>query len=642
MNHVSRRLFSSVLAALAGLIFLIFAEQLGLFEGMNTYIYDTAFRIRGSIPSSDRIVIVSIDEKTLGSLGKWPLRRRYYADLLDRLTQARVVSFDLIMAEPSDDDVLLAQAIQRQGKVILPVYISDEMQSIYSLASLHPYGAGHVHVERGVDTVAREVFHTLYFNSIPLPSLSSVLYELSTNSPLPREKMPLKASEGTTPGPIFQRDLMKINYYGPPGTFRQVALVDVIENNYHAGFFNDKIVLVGVTAQGIVDKLSTPFSQHRNEMAGVEVHANILSNLLDHSFMKNVSGLARWPALVICSLLFFWLFMRFSEKISALIWLLGLTVTTAVVLYLFSAFNYWLGPALFYFAFTYLFALTYILKLDSAAKELDSEYASVVALLASGGEDAEHGADKGILGFLSSGGIDAKIQGLLHIEQRYERRLEETVRTRTSELADALLMISNMSNEMILRLTKAVESRDEGTGGHISRVGLYSKAIAEAMGMSEEFVDSITFASAMHDIGKIGIPDRILHKTGGLSPEEKKLMESHTVIGAQILSNSSYPKIQMSASIALNHHEHWNGTGYPNKLRGTEIPIEARIVTVSDHYDALRNRREYKTALDHETAFTIITEGDERTLPEFFDPDVLRAFVRVAHSFEEIFQEYQE
>jgi response regulator RpfG family c-di-GMP phosphodiesterase len=189
---------------------------------------------------------------------------------------------------------------------------------------------------------------------------------------------------------------------------------------------------------------------------------------------------------------------------------------------------------------------------------------------------------------------------------------------------------------LILTLARAAEANDADTGLHVIRVGEYAALLAQKMGLDRDFVERIRMQAQLHDVGKIHIPASILKKPSALTPEEFELMKLHTVYGARIIGSNN--RFVMGNKIAASHHEKWDGSGYPDGLKGEAIPLEARIAAVADQYDALRNSRVYKPAFGHKESYEIIVKGDGRTMPGHFDPAVLSVFIANAPDFELIYE----
>lgn len=219
--------------------------------------------------------------------------------------------------------------------------------------------------------------------------------------------------------------------------------------------------------------------------------------------------------------------------------------------------------------------------------------------------------------------------------QIYARELKTTVvaeRQKSQELEQAYC-------EIVLRLTQASKYRDEETGAHIQRVSHYCRLVALHLGWTSAAAELLFKAAPMHDVGKIGVPDAILLKPGPLTPSEWQVMKCHTTFGASLLNGLSAPLLQMSREIALSHHEHWDGSGYPRGLQGEAIPLVGRILKLADVYDALRSQRPYKPALSHDSACTILLQGDQRTRPSQFDPHILDIFREIHPQFAAIYNQ---
>ncbi|HEX9632119.1 MAG TPA: HD domain-containing phosphohydrolase [Gemmatimonadales bacterium] len=200
--------------------------------------------------------------------------------------------------------------------------------------------------------------------------------------------------------------------------------------------------------------------------------------------------------------------------------------------------------------------------------------------------------------------------------------LEERVRERTAQLTRRAMQLEQARIEILERLARAAEFRDDATGLHTRRVGCVAAQLMDAIGRSSVEVESIERAAPLHDIGKIGIPDSVLLKSGRLNEEEFAVIKTHTVIGGQILSGSDVSLLAVGREIALSHHERWDGTGYPAGLAGDAIPLSGRVVAVADVFDALTHPRPYKPAWTFKDALTEIQDQAGRQ----FDPDVVRTF----------------
>jgi putative two-component system response regulator len=220
---------------------------------------------------------------------------------------------------------------------------------------------------------------------------------------------------------------------------------------------------------------------------------------------------------------------------------------------------------------------------------------------------------------------------LMQLSRDYERELEAKVLQRTQEVRER-------EEEIIFRLLSATGFRDDETGEHVRRIGLYSAKMARALGWNDEAVEQIRLAAPMHDVGKIGIPDSILRKPGKLTPPEFEIMKGHAEIGASILDGSQVPLLKMARDIAFCHHERWDGSGYPQALVGADIPLCAAIVAIVDVYDAMIHDRVYRRAFSEDQALGIMRSAGK----DYFGPRVFECFMDMVPALGRIRENVQE
>lgn len=230
----------------------------------------------------------------------------------------------------------------------------------------------------------------------------------------------------------------------------------------------------------------------------------------------------------------------------------------------------------------------------------------------------------------------ARIRNSVRVKLYYDglaqqkEQLEQAVAERTTELASAVAKLTQIQSDLrasqeetIYRLSRAAEFRDDETGQHLQRMSWYCHLIGSKIGLDERTCELLRIASPMHDVGKLGIPDRILLKPGRLTPEEFSVMKTHAEIGYRILAESNAAPLKMAATIAYTHHEKWDGSGYPRGLKGEDIPLAGRVAAIADVFDALTSARPYKPAWTLEAALDLMRKG----AGQHFDPELVGVFL---------------
>jgi CHASE2 domain-containing sensor protein len=361
-----------------------------------------------------------------------------------------------------------------------------------------------------------------------------------------------------------------IDFQGGPGAFPTYSFARVLDKKTDLSALRGKIVIVGATAPTQQDVHPTPTSGNRL-MAGPEIQANAIWTALHGFPLHEVPG---------------WLDVLFVVALALAPGLLSLRLGAAAI-----------GLTALALGLAWL-----------VGAQVAFEAGHVVAVV----------APLAALLIATAGALIAIHLAELRDRRRLEREsavLEGLVRERTAELREAQF-------EIVRRLAQAAESRDE-TGQHIERISRMCGQLARAAGLSDTEAELIGEAAALHDVGKIGIPDAVLLKPGKLDAAEWDIMRKHPTIGAKMLENSASPLIQRAETIALTHHERWNGAGYPAGLAGMDIPLEGRICAVCDVFDALLSPRCYKPAWPLEEVLAEL-EGQRG---EQFDPELVDVFL---------------
>ncbi len=554
-----------VLAAVAAVAISagVAAQLTGVLSGLERQTVSARFHLR-HVPRPTGIVIVAVDDVTFSDLhAQWPFRRSLHATLIDRLhaAGARTIVYDVQFTEPT------------KPREDLALYRSLERNGGAVLATTEVDASGHTDVLGGDDNL-RAAHSVAASSSLPQdPGGVKSHFDYAVQG---LRTIGLAAAERAGGPPLkpssFPRSGAWIDFRGGPGTFPTISFSNVIRRRFDPAAVRGKIVVVGASAPSLQDVHATPIGA--DVMPGPEVEANAIWTALHGLPLRSLS-----------------------------------TALSLLLVAILGAAPAFLGMRI------------RVLRASLAALALALAYLVGTQIAFDAGAIVPVAAP--LVAFLLS--LAGAIVGSHAVESRARQEvskenedLERRVRDRTRELRDTQL-------EIVSRLGQAAELRDEDTGEHIARMSHLCHRLALRIGMAADEADTLLHASVMHDVGKIGIPDRILLKPGELDAAEWEVMKSHTTIGAAILSGSESQLLQLAETIALTHHEHWDGGGYPRGLRGEEIPLVGRICAVCDVYDALISERPYKHAWSSAKALAEIRGQSDKQ----FDRRVVEAFLEL-------------
>jgi HD-GYP domain-containing protein (c-di-GMP phosphodiesterase class II) len=590
---------------------------------VDSAVYDQMLRWAGTRSAAGGVVIIDVDERSLSKYGQWPWRRDVIARLISRVRSAgaSVVALDVIFAERDRSDAhtdeTLAQTLSEGGVVLGYGLTFDAASDDQNHCVLHPFPV--VVAARGAESERSPLFQATgavctlphlsnaagssgFLNAAPdrdgilrrvpvlaelagqmYPSLALAAFAASHGAhQAVLEVSTINSSVLTVAGrrvPLDGRGNLLARFRGPKKTFPYVSAADVLDGRVSNGILRDRIVLLGTTALGTREVVATPLD---TLFVGVEVQATIADNLLQGDFIRRPRDQGLIEAAVTLAV---------GLVVALLVASIGVVAGGGVAAG---------GLAALWVALVWL---------------LGSRGVFVSALFPSAAWTMAFGA--------------ASLASFVLEHRRATTAGAERTAART-------LMIQAM-----LSLT---EVRDAETGRHSRRTQQYTKVLAKELStyprfrayLTPERVDMLAGLAPLHDIGKVGVPDSVLNKPGSLTPEELAEMRRHPVYGRDVILKAEASALvrddeilSLAKAIVYTHHERWDGTGYPQGIKGEDIPIPGRIVALVDVYDATTTRTLYKEPLSHEKAVAFIVSGKGT----HFDPDVIDAFVRVASTF---------
>jgi adenylate cyclase len=642
-SRQSVRASSRRLIFLYGVIPAIVAAALALYrplfvQRLDNAVYDTMMRWAGTRPHANRVVIVNVDEKSMATVGQWPWRRDVIADLIEglRALGASAVAVDIIFPEPDErstkhqsdsvsetPDRLLAATL-RGGRVVLGyAFTFDDSEHGSSPCVLHPLNVAFIHApeEREDEPLFRA---TGAICSLPMLGSAAGLSGFLNAAPdsdgiLRRVPLLIQRDAGVYPQlalaavtaatgsrvhalrvmnvnaaslivdnhiiPLDGKGNLLVRYRGEKRTFPYVSAADVLNQQVPSHLVKDKIAFVGTTALGTREVVATPLD---TLFTGVEVQATVADNLLQEDFIgrHELAMTAESLGALTLGLIVTWLLTR-----AGFIW--------GAVAALASLAGMWFG-AEFWLSANGVFMSPLFPTL----------------------------------------GVTGAMGSMTVAKMLVERRRADT----------AGVEKTTAQRLMVQTLLSLTETRDVETGKHSRRTQQYAKVLAQQLSthprfhdyLTPERIDLLSSLAPLHDIGKVGVPDAVLNKPGALTAEELVEMRRHPIYGRDVILRAEQQVgvrddaiLSLAKDIVYTHHERWDGTGYPQGLCGTDIPVPGRLMAVVDVYDATVTRTLYKKPMTHESAVQFIISGKGT----HFDPAVVDAFLSVASEFRRVAQD---